>query len=155
MKYLPPLLSFFTRNIVGSLPCKVDVHFSARLCAFLIFLHFAQLSWQRTCLPSNQQESGTFIITQHSIALRDDLKRLWTKSFAIFFSHFITDCFNFKSVFLSKQNEDHGYLTAYKKDTSEERREGEKRRPEMRLLFAGYYSYVLYLAKSKLTDHVS
>ena len=123
MKYLQPLLSFFTSNIVGSLfTCKVDVHFSARLCAFLIFLHFAQLSWQRTCLLSNRQESGTFIVTQHSIALRDDLKRLWTKckSFAVFFSHFIIDCFNFKSVFLSKQNEDHGYLTAYKKDTSEE-----------------------------------
>ena len=34
---------------------------------------------------------------QHSIALRD-------KSFAVFFSHFIIDCFNFKSVFLLKQN---------------------------------------------------
>lgn len=121
MKYLQPLLSFFTRNIVGSLfTCKVDVHFSARLCAFLIFLHFVELSWQRTCLLSNRQESGTFIVTQHSIALRDDLKRPWTKSFAIFFSHFIIDCFNFKSVFLSKQNEGHGYLTTYKKDTSDE-----------------------------------
>ena len=123
MNYLQPLLSFFTRNTVWSLfTFKVDVHFSARLCAFLIFSHFAQLSWQRTCLLSNRQESGTFIVTQHSIALRDDSKRLLTrcKSFAVFFSHFIIDCFNFKSVFLSKQNEDHGYLTAYKKDTSEE-----------------------------------